>query len=263
MAFRPLIPLILISVLTLSACPNSAVPVQPQSTSQNTPSRYYLPLNLGNGQDIHLDFNIQGKDIQGELIVTETGLHTHIFSRSFTFGRYNFSGSYTPPRGFALSGVFPEPIGAFNLNGSLPTQTDPGHFEFTQGGETVSDTLPALNTLPSPPPPRTLSSSSPKPGTSPIPVSPSPSPSATPISAKQWTAEELNVIRDCLASKTAAYQDENRRLVIQTVAKIAANVSLASNPDTNWTTQQRQDKLNEAGAFAVNSEAKLGSNCIP
>jgi hypothetical protein len=255
--------LLLLTALTLNACAvvptsSSATPAATQQAQQAPKLNYDMPLNLNNGQSIHLNMHIEGTRISGDLRVEDSPLKTQAFTRTLAFGRYAFTGGFSPPRGFTLTGNFPEPIGRFDLSGTLPTETEPGNFTFTQGNETLSDSLPPLNTLP-------RSESSPTPITSPLPVeTPLPTETPTPIATplRQWSSEELTDIRNCLSAKTAIYQGAGRSLLIETVAKIAANVSLADNADIPWNAQQRQDKRNEAGAFALNSELSLSSGCV-
>lgn len=248
--------------LLLTACPNppqiGASSVAPQSQAQN----YDLPLNLGNGQAVSVSMQIQGQQISGELIVAEHALRTQSISHTLRIGRYAFTGSFSPPRGFTMAGNFSEPAEPFSLTGTLPTQTDPGSFTFTQGGETVSDILPAFNSLPSQPA-QQQPQTSPAPIQSTSPPSPvDPTPVATALPARQWTEPELEAIRSCLSQRVASYQGTQRGGVIQVIAKIAANVALARNPDVPWSDAERQAKRNEAGEFAVAAEAQLQTGCI-
>jgi hypothetical protein len=246
--------------LLLTACPNpsqiGASSVAPQSQVQN----YELPLNLGNGQAVSVSMQIQGQQISGELIVAERALRTQSISHTLRMGRYAFTGSFSPPRGFTMAGNFSEPAEPFSLTGTLPTETDPGSFTFTQGGETVSDILPALNTLPPQPAQQQTSPAPIQPTSPPSPVDPTPV--ATALPARQWTEPELEAIRSCLSQRVAAYQGTQRGVVIQVIAKVAANVALARNPELPWSDAERQAKRNEAGEFAVAAEAQLQTGCV-
>lgn len=244
--------------LFLTACPNTPQLNAPSVVQQSNVQEYELPLNLGNGQATSIKMQIQGQQISGELVVAEKSLQTQLFSHTLMIGRYAFTGSFSPPRGFTMRGNFPEPAGMFNLTGTLPTQTEPGNFTFTQGGETVSDILPAFNSLPSQP--AQTSPALPQPTSSPLPVDPIPV--ATALPARQWTEPELEAIRGCLNQRIASFQGTQRGVVIQVIAKIAANVTLARNPDVPWSDEERQAKRNEAGEFAVAAEAQLQTGCI-
>lgn len=243
-----------ICCLSLSACPGSGTPVSMNSSEQH----YLLPLNLGNQQDIKLEMRISGQTIQGELIVAAGELKTQLWSKTLSFGRYSFTGSFSPPRGFAINGNFPEPVGAFMLNGNLPTQSEAGNFTFSQGGETVSDSLPALNTLPTPSP---LNSSSPA-APQATPLTPQASSTASPSPTRNWTAEELRLISQCLLGKTGSQDSSRRSRYIQAGAQATTAASLASNPDTPWNDAQRQVKLNEAGNALLSFEAQMASGCV-
>lgn len=182
----------LLLIPSLGACAATPGNIPTQTLQQRSVSS----VDFGNGQTGSLNLTRQGNQVDGELTISNPSptLRSQALSRSLQFGSYALTGSFTPPKGFSVTGNFPAPIGTFTVSGNFPSLTEPGSATLEANGETVSIELPALNTIPSPSP------TSPSPTASPSP-SPTPSASASPaISTKVWTEAELETIVACFNS---------------------------------------------------------------
>lgn len=124
---------------------------------------FAAPVSFGNGQSGTLNLTTTSTTASGTLIVQPRAAQQA--TRNFTFtlpaGTYNTSGTFTPPRDFAVNGAFPAPVGAFSIAGSIPSGTQNGVFTVTANGQSVSGTIPAV--------PATGATPTPRPGTTPAP----------------------------------------------------------------------------------------------
>ncbi|MGV3526937.1 MAG: hypothetical protein ACO1RX_22160 [Candidatus Sericytochromatia bacterium] len=254
--------LLLLSTLSLplNACPGTgtpgSLPPSPAASPQETQA-YTLPLQLNNGQALSLEMQVQGTTLTGELVVADPSLRAQQISRSFAFGRYGFTGSLSLPRGFSLSGSFPEPVGRFDISGILPTLTEPGSFTFRNGDENVSDILPALNTLPSPTP-----FSSPTPLSSPTPVnSPSsPTPSVSPSAqARTWSEPELRQIIVCFGEQASLQLTGSYGAYANGLSRLNAYVATQES----LSAEAHQARLDDLGTDLVSANGKMGFDCLP
>jgi hypothetical protein len=114
------------------------------------PQNFSAPVNLGSGRNGTLNLQVQGTQVTGNLVVrsAQTLVGTRAFSFAIPAGTYSFTGTFSPPRNFSVSGNFPAPTGNFSINGSLPTATSTGSFTVTAAGQTATGTIPALNATP-------------------------------------------------------------------------------------------------------------------
>jgi hypothetical protein len=156
---------------TLPGCgggTDSSLFTPPPANSQT----FAVPVNFGNGQAGTLNLVATGTNTTGTLVVAPRAPLKA--TRSFTFtlpaGTYNVSGTFTPPRDFAVTGTFPAPIGAFSVAGSIPTTTQTGVFTVTANGQTATGTIPVIPTTGATPTPVAGATPTPRPGSTPTPV---------------------------------------------------------------------------------------------
>lgn len=242
-----IVPLLLLPLL--AGCP-AAGPSNSQNPS--TQEKSVSPVDFGNGQQGSLSLTRQGTQISGELVISNspTALRVSAFSRSLQVGSYALTGSFNPPRGFSMTGNFPAPVGAFQVSGNFPTQTEAGDATLSAMNETVTVELPALNTLPSPAP---SSSSSPA-------VSASPSTAASPaaVTTKVWTEAELETVVTCFNANfnpkdppsIGAYASGRARL----------NAYLETKKDV--TPDAHQSRLNALGVDLIRLNHQYHFSCV-
>jgi hypothetical protein len=138
-------------------------PVVPTPTATASPTaspttpgtqNFSVPVTLSNRQNGTMNLRVQGSQVTGTLTVRAASAQSALNTRVFTFvipaGTYNITGTFTLPRTFRVSGVFPAPIGNFVINGLIPTPTQNGSYIVSAGGQTANGTIPALNTNPTP-----------------------------------------------------------------------------------------------------------------
>lgn len=145
------------------------------------------PISLGVGKSGLLTLLIQGSRATGSLKVSNSApaLRAAKSAEAITFSipnaAYGVSGTFTPPRTFSVIGAFPPPLGAFTINGTLPTATQAGSFTLRANGQTASATIPPTGAAPTP----TATGANPTPtatGANPTPTATTrPSATATPV----------------------------------------------------------------------------------
>ena len=150
-------------------------PFNPQPQPQpNQPVTQTSNLTLENGQRAILTTNRNGNDITGTLQILNVAQSPLLASKApagkvlnfnIAVGTYSISGTFTPPRGYSISGNFGE-FGTFSLTGLLPTATEAGSYSLVANGQTDNGVIPVIG--------------SPVPSPS---TAPSPSPSTAPTSA--------------------------------------------------------------------------------
>lgn len=116
------------------------------------------PVVFSNNQIGTLSLTRKGTAVSGTVVVNDVatqglaGRSTQALSFSIKAGTYQVSGTFTPPRGFSITGNFPAPVGAFSITGAIPTTSETGSYTLKAGGETVTGTYPKISTLPTPVP---------------------------------------------------------------------------------------------------------------
>lgn len=128
-------------------------PFNPQPQPQpNQPITQTSNLTLGNGQRAILTTTRNGNGIIGTLQILDAGQSTLLASKApagkaFNFniavGTYAISGTFTPPRGYSISGNFGA-LGTFSLTGLLPTATETGAYSLVANGQTDSGVIPVI-----------------------------------------------------------------------------------------------------------------------
>ena len=131
----------------------STPPTQPQAIAIK-PLRFALQ----DGRIVTLNLTRTGNVVAGKLLtpprVTTMRVGTRanepVVPLSWDGGNYDVSGAFTPPRDIDLTGQITQNgvTVPFRYDGQIPTDTQPGTFSLTAGGQTVTVTLPAFNAQP-------------------------------------------------------------------------------------------------------------------
>ncbi len=132
--------------------PTSTFPVP---TSTPASQSFSAPVTLANGQTGTLALRLQNGRATGTLKVdsrrvADAVARLAVISLVIPSGTYPISGTFTPPRGFSVSGSFPAPIGSFSISGTIPTPTQTGAFTLRAAGQSTNGIIPVIGTVPTP-----------------------------------------------------------------------------------------------------------------
>ena len=133
--------------------PRPIATATPTATPANSPVITNALITLGNGQAGTLNVSRVGNALSGTLLVVARQASPQLpqdrTAKSFNFstpaGTYTVSGTFTPPRGFTLSGDFPAPLGNFSLVGQIPTTASAGSYTISAAGQTQSGAIPVIS----------------------------------------------------------------------------------------------------------------------
>ena len=132
--------------------PNPTATSSPTTPIALTPTTF----TLQNGQRVTLTGTRTGNALAGKLAVAAapqpklaSGAQNATFPFQIAVGEYGFTGTFTPPRGFSITGNFGS-LGNFNMSGQLQTATENGSYSLTTNGVTDSGILPATGNPPAP-----------------------------------------------------------------------------------------------------------------
>lgn len=129
------------------ATPTPVPTSTPIPTTTGTPSAQQTSnFTLGNGQRAVLRYTTSGTKINGTLQIlasSANAVKTSAITYTFAVGTYTVTGTFTPPRGFSITGTLNgSPL--FTMTGQLPTTTQTGSYSLTVDGQTESGTIPRI-----------------------------------------------------------------------------------------------------------------------